>query len=51
MGYLCLYLEYSAGSGVKRIHCVLLVLIFRLLFVSHVLVLSKYCCNCIIAIL
>ena len=43
--------EYSAGSGVNNVHCVLVVFIFRLLFVAHVVIESRYGCRVVSAVL
>ena len=43
--------EYSAGSGVKRVVCVLLVLRIRLFLVAQVVILSRYGCRVVSAVL
>ena len=43
--------EYSAGSGVKWVVCVLLVLRIRLFLVAQVAILSRYGCRVVSAIL
>ena len=44
-------LEYSAGSEVKRVVCVLFVLRTRLLCVAQLVMVSKYGCNIVYAVL
>ena len=43
--------EYSAGSGVKRVVCVLLVFRIRLFLVAQVVILSRYGCRVVSAVL
>ena len=43
--------EYSAGSGVKRVVWVLLVLRIRLFWVAHVVMESRYGCRMVSAVL
>ena len=44
-------LEYSAGSGVNRVVCVLLVLRMRLFCVAQLVIVSKYGCSIVSAVL
>ena len=44
-------LEYSAGSGVKRVVWVLFAFNLRLLFVAHVVIASRYGCSRVSAVL
>ena len=43
--------EYSAGSGVKRVDCVLFVFMVRLLFFAQMVIMSMYGCNIVSAVL
>lgn len=44
-------MEYSAGSGVKSVVCVLLVFSISLLSRVHCTIVFKYCCICCCAVL
>ena len=44
-------LEYSAGSGVKRVACVLFAFSFRLLSFAHVVIVFRYGCRIVSAVL
>ena len=44
-------LEYSAGSGVKRVDWVLFVLMMRLFWVTQFVIVFRYGCNSVYAVL